>query len=297
MDYIIKLLRILLQIPIYTLNNISVLYSKVLILIDPNGSECLLEEMYQKQINSKINSNLNITNSINYNPKLYNIKKKIDFYTPTKITSFRAKTIYSKEPETIMWIDEFGGKKKIFFDVGANIGVYSLYYAKLYASNTKNVYSFEAQENNISLLKKNTILNKSNNQIVTLPFALFNKNEINYLIYSQENKYGIAATSFGKKSIFAREKTYKNLTISFNIDFLINNFIIPKPNLIKIDVDGNELDIVLGAIKTINSKKCQSILIEKGKDIDQIHRLLSKKFKIYFDGTSNRIYINKNLII
>lgn len=297
MDYIIKLLRILLKIPIYTLNNISVLYSKVLILIDPNGSECLLEEMYQKQINSKINSNLNITNSINYNPKLYNIKKKIDFYTPTKITSFRAKTIYSKEPETIMWIDKFGGKKKIFFDVGANIGVYSLYYAKLYASNTKNVYSFEAQENNISLLKKNTILNKSNNQIVTLPFALFNKNEINYLIYSQENKYGIAATSFGKKSIFAREKTYKNLTISFNIDFLINNFIIPKPNLIKIDVDGNELDIVLGAIKTINSKKCQSILIEKGKDIDQIHRLLSKKFKIYFDGTSNRIYINKNLII
>lgn len=296
MNYIIKLLRLLLQIPIYTLNNISVLYSRILIFIDPNGSECLLEEIYQKQINSKINSNLNITNLINYNPKLLNIKKNIDFYTPTKITSFRAKTIYSKEPETIMWIDKFGGKNKILFDVGANIGVYSLYYAKLYASNAKNVYSFEAQENNISLLKRNTILNKSNNQIVTLPFALFNKNEINYLIYSQENKYGVAATSFGKKSIFAREKTYKNLTISFSIDFLVNNFIVPKPSLIKIDVDGNELDIVLGAIKTINSKKCDSILIEKGKDIDQIHRLLSKKFKIYFDGISNRIYIKKSLI-
>jgi len=51
----------------------------------------------------------------------------------------RMDRIMSKEPETITWINSFE-KDSVFFDVGANIGIYTLYSAVI-RENT--VYSFE----------------------------------------------------------------------------------------------------------------------------------------------------------
>ena len=53
---------------------------------------------------------------------------KMKFYTPNELCAFRVKTFYSKEPETIDWINSFK-ENKIFWDIGANIGLYSCYAA------------------------------------------------------------------------------------------------------------------------------------------------------------------------
>lgn len=45
-------------------------------------------------------------------------------------TAYRGKNFYTKEPETVAWINSFN-KKNTFFDIGANIGIYSLYAASL----------------------------------------------------------------------------------------------------------------------------------------------------------------------
>ena len=54
-------------------------------------------------------------------------KKEIKFFIPNTVTEWRVDTLLSKEPETIKWIDEFDGEKKIFWDIGANVGIYSIY--------------------------------------------------------------------------------------------------------------------------------------------------------------------------
>ena len=44
--------------------------------------------------------------------------------------SWRVRTILDKEPDTIEWIDNFSidnNDNFIFWDIGANIGLYSLY--------------------------------------------------------------------------------------------------------------------------------------------------------------------------
>ena len=51
----------------------------------------------------------------------------------------RMDRLLTKEPETIRWINQFA-KDSVFFDVGANIGIYTLYSAVM-RQNT--VYSFE----------------------------------------------------------------------------------------------------------------------------------------------------------
>ena len=54
------------------------------------------------------------------------------------LTKYRASTFSSKEPETIDWIDDFERSDNLL-DIGANIGLYSLYAA----SKGNNVRSLE----------------------------------------------------------------------------------------------------------------------------------------------------------
>jgi len=49
----------------------------------------------------------------------------------TDMERYRYTTWDTKEPETIAWIDSFN-PHDVFFDVGANVGVYSLYAASRY---------------------------------------------------------------------------------------------------------------------------------------------------------------------
>ena len=46
-----------------------------------------------------------------------------------KITRYRAVTFEDKEPETLNWIESFYPKDN-FLDIGANIGIYSIYAEK-----------------------------------------------------------------------------------------------------------------------------------------------------------------------
>ena len=60
--------------------------------------------------------------------KIKILGKNINFYIPNDLVNSRVNTFYSKEPETLKWIDSFIKNKKIvFWDIGANIGLYSIY--------------------------------------------------------------------------------------------------------------------------------------------------------------------------
>ena len=56
-----------------------------------------------------------------------NLKLKIAI--PNLLCKWRAQTLSTKEPETLEWIDDFPNYA-ILWDIGANIGLYSLYAAK-----------------------------------------------------------------------------------------------------------------------------------------------------------------------
>ena len=64
------------------------------------------------------------------------------------ITRFRINTFATKEPETLAWIDTFENKT-VFWDIGANVGLYSCYAVKRH--NCK-VCAFEPSIFNLELL-------------------------------------------------------------------------------------------------------------------------------------------------
>jgi hypothetical protein len=75
----------------------------------------------------------------------------------SEIEHFRADTYSTKEPETLDWLDRELTEEDIFFDVGANIGLYSLYAAKSKPGCT--IFSFEPESQNYARLCKNIALN------------------------------------------------------------------------------------------------------------------------------------------
>lgn len=64
--------------------------------------------------------------------------KDLHFATPDARARWRVETLYTKEPDTIAWIERFE-PNSVFWDVGANIGIYSLYAAAF----GHEVYAFE----------------------------------------------------------------------------------------------------------------------------------------------------------
>lgn len=92
----------------------------------------------------------------------------IKIVTPNALCDWRAKTFSSKEPETLEWIDSFL-EGSILWDIGANIGLYSLYAAK---KMNCRVWAFEPSVFNLELLARNIYENDLTEKICIVPVAL-----------------------------------------------------------------------------------------------------------------------------
>ena len=185
---------------------------------------------------------------------------KVEIYlsTPTFLLRYRHKTFFTKEPETLKWIDGFEDKS-VFLDVGANVGLYSIYAA---VKKQSYVYAFEPSFFNLEFLVRNIYINRLVDCVNVIPIALNNSIGINNF-HLTTTEWGGALSTF--------EQTYDDSgnemkpdflykTVGFDLDTIVNQLKIKKIDYIKIDVDGLEHLILAGAIKTL--KNIKEILIE-----------------------------------
>ena len=217
------------------------------------------------------------------------INEKLKFHTASDLESYRVTSIYDKEPETIEWIKFWSERTNgVFYDIGANIGIYSLYAAHL--SNVE-VFSFEPVLNNFSRLNLNIELNKFNN-IFPFNIAVSNENKLNQLEIN-DLRVGNSGAQLNtvnetqNKDVLKQEKV-----ISFSVDTIVYQYGFPCPSFIKIDVDGIESLILQGMKKTLENENLKSILVEFNdkEEFDlNTQYLKSFGFKIdnSFDGIEN----------
>ena len=188
--------------------------------------------------------------------KISILNKKVSFFVPNQLTQYRVDTFFSKEPETIEWIDNFKIEEKIiFWDIGSNIGLYSIY-AALKHKNIE-IFSFEPSSSNLRVLSRNISINNLQNRININQFPLTNKDKGFQLMMESDFREGGALHSFGKNINFEGvgmniQNNYK--IYGFSINYLINNLNFQVPNYIKIDVDGLEHFILEEASKALENK-------------------------------------------
>ena len=170
--------------------------------------------------------------------------------------SFREYGEYSElELKTIL---EFINEGDVIFDIGANIGCFSVPFAKKVGSNGK-VYAFEPQKFIFNLLKENAVCNELNN-LQIFNNAIGDANtilELNDFDYSQSGNFGgITLTENYDNSVCAKIKGTKKNKIK---TLTLNNFLnLKKCNFLKIDVELMELNVLKGAKEFI--KKFRPII-------------------------------------
>ena len=192
-------------------------------------------------------------------------KNQIRFFTPNNLIEWRVRTLLSKEPDTIRWIDNFKKNEKIiFWDIGANIGLFSIYSAVKHRDNIK-VIAFEPSSSNLRILTRNISINNLSETIFVNQIALTNKKNIFLDMSEPDFIEGSSLNTFGEKynfegKEFLTKQKYKILGTT--IDNMINEGYVDIPNYIKIDVDGIEHLILEGGNFLFNSKDIKSVLIE-----------------------------------
>ena len=213
----------------------------------------LFEEVGERILKKYLMNNVK---SINHNGI------EMQFSVPNRLNQFRVDTFSTKEPETLEWIDSFS-EDSILWDIGANIGLYSVYAAK---SKRCKVFAFEPSVFNLELLARNINLNNLNKQISIIPIALSESISLNQMQFTSTD-WGGASSTFGKDIGWDGNKLediFSIQTISCSIDKAVSLFKFPVPEHIKMDVDGIEHFILEGGKDVL--KKVKSVSIEINDD-------------------------------
>ena len=203
--------------------------------------------------------------------KISILSKEVNFFIPNQLTDWRIETFFTKEPETLEWIDNFEKKDKIiFWDIGANIGLYSIY--SVLRNENVSTISFEPSTSNLRVLSRNISINNLENKIKILSAPLSNKE--NQFLTMNEGDFieGGALNTFGENYDFAGElfdSKMKYKILGTTIKNLLDNNILEIPNYIKIDVDGIEHLILEGAGKYLKDRRIKSLSIEINEDFKE----------------------------
>ena len=186
-------------------------------------------------------------------------------------------------------------KIKTFFDVGANIG----YYTILGGSINKNlkIISFEPSDGACQYVKNNIILNNLSKNVILEKSALSDNNGYTEFHEVYNPKYPLTPNLSGEHNIGT--KTLKSMKISNVKTITLDNYIfkekITSLDLIKLDTEGSEHLIIKKGIKTI--KKFKPIIIceilRKSKNNVFINDLLKKlNYNFYYHNNNKLIKIN-----
>ena len=191
---------------------------------------------------------------------------KLFFPTPNGVCKFRAVTFNTKEPETLDWLDCIP-KGDILWDIGANIGLYSVYAAK---ARKCNVYAFEPSVFNLELLARSINLNKVSSNVCICPLPLSDNLGSNDM-HLTSTDWGGAMSTFGEDYGFdgkAIKEVFRFQTIGLTMVDAMKMLGIPKPDFIKIDVDGIE-HLILGAGFEL-LKSVKGVLVEVNDDFEDL---------------------------
>lgn len=174
----------------------------------------------------------------------------------TEVMRWRAETFWAKEPETILWLRnhcESINPVSFFLDVGANIGMYSLFAASL--SQSVFIVAVEPAPNNSRYLSENIQLNNFSNRFILVSQPLASK-VFRGSLANPDQRPGATGAQVHKESTLGEHQI-----TTITGDFLVEQSAI-YDGILKIDVDGNELDILIGFEKSLKEKRFRSILVE-----------------------------------
>ena len=171
-------------------------------------------------------------------------------------------------------------------DIGAHLGLMSVILSKCVGKEGA-IYAFEPTESTFAVLQKIIRMNGAEKIIRPFRKAVSNfEGELNFFVDEQEGSNANSLVNRPDKS-----RSFKKVEV-ISLDHFITSNTIPKLDILKIDAEGSELDVLLGAEKILLQFRPKIILamhppliknnLQKPEEIyDLITRL---KYTVTFRG-------------
>ena len=177
---------------------------------------------------------------------------------------FRHDTFWTKEPETIEWIKAFSDGD-VFFDVGANIGIYSLFCAAIHPKSI--IVAFEPHPINFARLVGNIIDNGFNGRLKAHQFMIADATREAYFDFKD-----IEPGCTGGQMVKPMNNRIDHCR---SLDDLITySFDFDMPNHIKIDIDGQEDNVIKGMSGILKDGRLKSVLVELDQSKNSFHEIV-----------------------
>lgn len=182
--------------------------------------------------------------------QVYVRDQELNFFVPNGPCLWRVKTLLSKEPWTLEWIDSFS-EDDIFWDVGANVGIYTIYAAVM-----KNVktFAFEPESSNYRVLNENIRINSITKSVRSYCIAISDKHDFIDLRLSK-----IETGSSNHQIRPKKGAVFIQGCVAYSLDELCEY--LPRPTKLKIDVDGIEPFIIKGSMN-VALDSVESLMVE-----------------------------------
>jgi FkbM family methyltransferase len=175
-----------------------------------------------------------------------------DMYEYVRVQSFE------DDKPIIAAITQQLSKGETFWDIGTSIGLYSNYVAKVVGT-TGHVISYEPELRSRERLLENIAFNNNTGIIQVVNYALGKeKGSFTMELAEKASAGNHKILSAGESSGAGKTQTVEVLTA----DEVIGLLTLPQPNAVKIDVEGQEENVILGAKSVLSNPACHTIVIE-----------------------------------
>jgi FkbM family methyltransferase len=164
----------------------------------------------------------------------------------------------SSEPELANFIKAFLKPGMIFVDIGAHLGEYTVLAASI-VGDSGHVHAFEASPDTFEILTRNVKFNGLRN-VATKPWAVWNQDG-----FCEFEKAPDPSVSALRPNHAAQRRGGSLIRVNaIMLDHYFGEPGMAKPSLIKIDVEGAELQVLRGAAGLLSLSQPPTLVVEYG---------------------------------
>ena len=181
-------------------------------------------------------------------------------------------------------------KDGVVLDVGGNIGLMSLFFAKRVPNG--QVHAFEPTHYALTKFKRNLSLNPDLQSIIKLNHCFISSKEVENADLTAYSSWQITKNKNGSGDIHdihgGTAMDTKGVP-AFTLDQYCEGNQLDKVNIIKIDTDGHELEILKGAERTIKKFK-PAIVLELSTYVMKERGIQFAEFEAFFKDCGYKLY-------
>jgi FkbM family methyltransferase len=184
---------------------------------------------------------------------------------------------YYEKEESVFWLNFAKGNNKVIFDIGANVGYFTLLATKN-AVNNSRIYAFEPITRTVQRLKDNLSLNKCGSSVTVEKLAVGKSSSTLTLHIGNQYNWGMSSVNRHEES-----STDTEIITCVAIDEYVRLHKIQKIDLMKIDVEGAEFDAVSGMQETLTNLRPIVLIELLDAHLEKQGHHSSEIYPIFFD--------------